>query len=100
MLKIKDNVDLKELKRFGFKIVQDDYEFKTMGEEELFDNYYGILAYKHLGSNFTIIIENDEYDREIKIIPNNNVPFKITLDYQLSLLYDLIKADLVEKVED
>ena len=100
MLKIKDNVDLKELEKFGFKIEQDDKEFDSMDEDELFDNYYCTLAYKPLGNNYYLIIQNDEYSREINILPSNNIPFKVSLTFQLDVLYDLIKADLVEKVED
>lgn len=99
MLKIKDNVDLRELEKFGFRIEQDDKEFASMNEDNLFDNYYCTLAYKPLGSNYYLIVQNDEYSREINIVPQNNIPFKVTLTFQLEALYDLITAGLVEKVD-
>jgi len=73
MLKIKDNVDLKELEQFGFTVVDDDYIW--LEEEE---NIY-----------------IDRYKRTINIC--SNLEDEI---YNLDVLYDLIKADLVEKVEE
>lgn len=74
MLKIKDNVDLKELEKYGFDIEQ-------LKDEE--DQIYGfdsnLLFYKDSG---------------IIIIPWNNQ------DKCLNTLYDLIKDDLVEKVKE
>lgn len=74
MLKIKDNVDLKELEKFGFDIEQ-------LKDED--DQIYGfdsnLLFYK---------------DSKIIFIPWNEQ------EKSLNTLYDLIKADLVEKVED
>ena len=74
MLKIKDDVDLKELEKFGCDLEQ------TKDKDDLiwgFDS--GLLFYKD--------------GREI-ILPWNN---QYTA---LNTLYDLIKADLVEKVSD
>ena len=79
MLKIKDNVDLKELEKFGFRY--------SIGEDQhyYFDNI-GIF----IGDNLEIVISfNDDDYCELEIV--------LSL---LNLLYDLIKADLVEKVED
>ena len=82
MLKIKDNVDLKELKKYGFKIRKEIPFYITKKErnkeEKIFvcgqsgrDIGYGIK-----GRNFGYGIWN------------------------LDILYDLIKDDLVEKVEE
>ena len=84
MLKIKDNVDLKELEKFGFKY---DKEMK----------YY----YKHcLGTfnKFIILTENDVDSFKGQIVFYNDSAFNTTL--YLDTLYDLIKADLVEKVKE
>ena len=73
MLKIKDNVNLKELEKFGFDIKQ------TKEEDDLiygFDS--NLLFYKETG----IIILT--WNRQ---------------ETAMNTLYDLIKADLVEKVE-
>lgn len=78
-LRIKDNVALKELEKFGFRYsIGEDYHY-------YFDNV-GIF----IGDDLEIIISfnNDDYC-ELEIV--------LSL---LNLLYDLIKADLVEKVED
>lgn len=84
MLKIKDNVDLKELEKFGFKY---DEEMK----------YY----YKHCLGTFNkfLVSTIDDIDTcKGQIIFYNDSEFNATL--YLDTLYDLIKADLVEKVKD
>ena len=75
MLKIKDNVDLKELEKFGFK---------------LYKGYYK----KHLEfSGIEIFV-----DVEQRIIERSN-QFVFTKVYE-DEIQDLIKADLVEKVQE
>ena len=84
MLKIKDDVDLKELEKYGFKY---DEEMK----------YW----YKHcLGTfNIFIVLTEDDIDSfKGQIVFYNDSAFNTTL--YLDTLYDLIKADLVEKVEE
>lgn len=78
MLKIKDNVDLKELEKFGFKL-----EFR------------GKYQYGY-----------DKYDISIEIQDDRTLDTVSPLDYNLEdtksfmdVLYDLIKADLIEKIE-
>lgn len=93
MLKIKNDVDLRVLEKYGFKVlVQDDSNLEI-------DEYYCNLAYKDVGNHYSIVIENDMYNRQITICPNSNFPLKVSLNWQLDLLYDLIKDNLVEKVE-
>lgn len=80
MLKIKDNVDLKELKKYGFKIEPEkSYYYKDYIDYELFVWITKGYDYKPK----YVYIEPKEYSM---IISNFNI------------LYDLIKADLVEKV--
>ncbi len=80
MLKIKDNLDQLQLEKFGFKKYED-------GE---YSSYH-----KTKKENAEIIIEKDKY---ISINPyGENDIIKNSL---LDTLYDLIKADLVEKVDD
>lgn len=74
MLKIKDNIDLKELEKFGFDSKQ------TKEKDDLiygFDS--NLLFYKETG---------------IIRLPWNSQ------ETAMNTLYDLIKADLVEKVSD
>lgn len=76
MLKIKDNVDLKELEKFGFK--PDEY-----------DLFY---EYQLKSKCKDIIMIN---------MRNKNFGFYQTYNGKsYDILYDLIKAGLVEKVED
>ena len=84
MLKIKDNVDLKELEKFGFttsKKVKDKYNFDTKLVKAVFksENDFNTMTI----SNKKTIDLTDVYE-DIK---------------WLDTLYDLIKADLVEKVD-
>lgn len=74
MLKIKDNVDLKEL--------QDKYNLSYDSDSD----YEGGWSYETLDKDGVFI---DLWDRQINGIDATS----------LELLYDLIKADLVEKVE-
>lgn len=82
MLKIRDNVDLKELEKFGFKYIEDSLTKKP---------YYFKKTY----------LENDDDDRICYHIEVNTRKIIISrLDGDLdNTLYDLIKANLVEKVE-
>lgn len=85
MLKIKDNVDLKELEKYGMvynpssECYDDDYNFINL-----------------------CIYENDR----IIQVDINDSSLGFSKDYAKSvikaehILYDLIKADLVEKVEE
>lgn len=88
MLKIKDNIDLKELKKYGF-------EYTTWFEPS---------AEKNADIGFcnsildVMIVDNGEKVKDKKIKINE---FNTTLSYEeLDGLYDLIKDGLVEKVED
>lgn len=74
MLKIKDNVDLKELEKFGFDLEQTKDEF-----DQIWGFDRGLLFYK---------------DSRTIILPWYNQ------DTALDILYDLIKADYVEKVKE
>ena len=74
MLKIKDNVDLKELEKYGFDLEQTKDKF-----DQVYGFDKGLLFYK---------------DSNTIILPWNNQ------STALDVLYDLIKADLVEKVDE
>lgn len=74
MLKIKDNVDLKELEKFGFELNSKEWFEK--------DANNGYLYVKPIS-------------KEIVYSPVNTAR-----DIECNDLYDLIQAGLVEKVED
>lgn len=78
MLKIRDDVDLKELEKFDFKE-------KTRWYEK-------IIEYKW---NDKLYIYVDKDDKNIQISTYDG--YDAYLD---NTLYDLIKADLVEKIDD
>lgn len=76
MLKIKDNVDLKELEKFGFK-------YFNNGSYKIYeiDNWNSWIGVELKDRIIQIGVEDYKYIEE-------------------NVLFDLIKADLVEKVED
>ena len=76
MLKIKDNVDVKELEKFGFNCYSEE---KQLYDKQLYDDIEEINIYKD--KEICIALDGWETNR-------------------LDTLYDLIKADLVEKVSD
>lgn len=85
MLKIKDNINLKELEKFGFttsKKVKDKYNFDTKLVKAVFkseDDFNAMTISNKRSIDLTDYFENINW---------------------LDTLYDLIKANLVEKVED
>lgn len=81
MLKIKDNVDLKELEKYGFKKEPEkSYYYKSCSEGEL----------------FIWITRGEKYKPRHIYFESENYTMILT---ELDELYNLIKADLVEKVE-
>lgn len=87
MLKIKDNVDLKELEKFGFIFQKDDFFQDNFPACNSVDTY--IFWYKAGFNNYN-------YNCKVRTDNRKLVDFN---DCILDTLYDLIKADLVEKVE-
>ena len=82
MMKIKSNVDLKELKKFGFKLEPEKaYYYFNVEECEIF--IWVTKGYDYKPRH--IYVETKEHS----VILSN-----------LSIIYDLIKADLVEKVDE
>lgn len=81
MLKVKDNVGLKELEKFGFVKAPMLYLKKIERTSEFIDE--------------TKVIYIEELTREISIKKG-----LLNIDVELDTIYDLIQANLVEKVED
>lgn len=81
MLKIKDNVDLKELEKFGFYYLKKER------------NYYKLVLLDRDSAEMRYWIDIDtriiEFDDDSTTILNCD-----------STIYDLTKEDLVEKVSD
>ena len=87
MLKLKDNIDLKELEKYDFCEYEEDT--KIDGTSILYDKY----CYK----NFFIYITEDRkiYGEQCDYIRGN-----VLGNENFDTLYDLIKADLIEKVDE
>lgn len=82
MLKIKDNVDLKELEKFGFCKID---EFGIINY-----SFYEFPFNLRVSSYKIIMLEYEEIDSLYGEVDN----------IILQKLYDLIKADMVVKVDD
>ena len=83
MLKIKDSVNLKELEKFGFEYDEDN-------------NYYFYYGFTRPDCNSEIRMYVDKYDRII----TTGFDIYVAEDKIHDKIYDLIKAGLVEKVEE
>ena len=93
MLKIKDNVDLKELEKFGFKPKYDEDTGKIKAYEKIKkeEEYMGLsVTIETTKSKIRIFRRTD---KEWRINPYNEY-------FDVDTLYDLIKADFVEKASD
>lgn len=89
MLKIKDNVDLKELEKLGFY-------FDSVGDSDKY--YYSKTIYEgRRGQSFDITI----YSKNREVMGwANGADGDGQENHIDNTLYDLIKADLVEKIEE
>ena len=101
MLKIKDNVDLKELEKFGIKPI---YSCNNLTGETYI---MCLVSERYVGKFGVLKLYPKKKGLQIlgKTISNNNrdlylFRFEYDTYVDIDLLYDLIKADLVEKVKD
>ena len=92
MLRIKKEVDLKELEKFGFKLNENEIYYEKNFLAEFFEGEeeHQILVYKS-ERNIALEIMNNDYtyhsfDEELGRIEDT--------------IYDLITAGIVEKVEE
>lgn len=91
MLKIKDNIDLKELEKYGF--IKDTYGDFV---KELKANVRQCQDYKN-----SIMVDGTHHIGKVGFVVQDIEEKKgYCLDEELITLYDLIKYDLVEKVDD
>ena len=96
MLKIKNNLDLKELEKYGFKYVEWNYDHEYGFSPKLYvKDMWKDNKWTH---KINIII--DTKDRFIDI--RNGKDFRLLTSKQAENKYlsDLIQAGLVEKVEE
>ncbi len=85
MLKIKDNVDLKELEKYGF------------GYNTYLNAYTIEIASDRRGACVELVIDKD---RKIRIVFGGQDTGDCGEDYIDDTLFDLIKDDLVEKMKE
>ena len=103
MLKIKDNVDLKELEKFGLKPhykISDETTGKVSIDYYSSSKYecrWGYMRLKPKKKYLCFRLPSKYFENHIKATPLF-IEDETYLD--MDLLYDLIQADLVEKVED
>lgn len=102
MLKIKDNVDLKELENFGFELNEDN-EYECVGYYPLEDD--GTRYEDENGFDYIWKIRiSTIFNRElwIEIINNGCSYYNEGPDIEelLNKIFDLIQAGLVERVSD
>ena len=83
MLKIKDDVDLKELEKFGFKYKEN----KRLPYNSTFD------------WNDMLEVKGNKEQIYIRAFDKREITVYSTCGIAIDKLFDLIKADLVEKVE-
>lgn len=104
MLKIREDVDLKELEKYGLKPL---YSLKNKNTGETTIDYLYSIKYENEVGFFRLIPRKAKKILWVywfsRIIENHagTIPLLIKDDefIDIDLLYDLIKADLVEKVE-
>ena len=92
MLKIKDNVDLKELEKFGFEY-NNEFGVGMYIKSKWYEKETNDPVYDKSKQSFSDRISLFEKDR--KFIDNYNSQTKMDYD----TLFDLIQAGLVEKVK-
>jgi len=108
MLKIKDNIDLKELEKFGYKKYTDKYDksFYADISKEDYNNYQKLRKNKsYLCPYFTGQVDIFIYSN--RIININIYVFsreQCEIDFESKnynyYIQDLIKAELIEEVEE
>lgn len=96
MLKIKDNVDLKELEKFGYHIVNFDYNRNEPIDPPIYEKLIKQINKKRNVRYLAIIIE----DRIIKLEERHQWYIAILKIISKKYIQDLIEAGLVEKVSE
>ena len=96
MLKIKDNVDLKELEKFGF-IKLNESDMKHYGYELNYENEDELNNWSTTGFAMLEVYEfdfNGKKDRTLHFYTTTNDE----VWWDVDIIFDLIQAGLVEKV--
>lgn len=89
MLKIKSNVDMKELEKFGFEYKEDPYAGKEEGKWHYYEK-----------NGLIITSLEEDFPQNERIINTEVSKFDGFDDKDIETLFDLIKANLVEKIDE
>ena len=101
MLKVKDNVDLKELEKFGFVKVKnmERYEFTIRDNRSMDLSYIGVNSTKEDGNIIVFNLENMSlWCNSIEELEDNYKKITESFETFKEKIKDLINAGLVEKV--
>ena len=94
MLKIKDNIDLKELEKYGFKYDEDSECYV----KQIFSQHTKGMFVPFVATGYLILKDDGTF---IDYLTNKYMNAEKEHKESLNKVYDdLIKADLVEKVDD
>jgi len=97
MLQIKDNIDLKELLKYGFEFNGSCYEYackeKAIDQELTVEIFVSEYHEKYI----LIYVSNDDFWEEEQ---KEDEFYYDNLYYMPNIIFDLIQAGLVEKVEE
>ena len=95
MLKIKDNVDLKELEKYGFVDYNEELYLDEIGSGLVIGWAFGVLAIEKDTRRIKVMV-NTKTQKKLNVYGDENI-----IDaYITENLYDLIKDGLVEKVDN
>lgn len=97
MLKLRDDVNIKELEKYGFHIMVTDEELEEKMKKDNID-FYCNMAHKKMGNHFELVIENDECYRQLTIVPDTTFGLNLCISWQLDDIYELIDAGIIERV--
>ena len=100
MLKIKDDVKLEELKKFGFKETDNRKWVYIESKTTYFyrDNKKQLKKEQHTELIYINRYRQIGINTDIKVFPAEEIRGYGSSINHLDVIYDLIKADLVEKV--
>lgn len=97
MLVLKKDVKVKELEKYGFKVLVTEDKLPCIHSSD----FYCTMAYKDVGLYYRILIENDDCYRQVTIVSKGKKSLGMTfLNWQLNDIYELIKDNMLERVEE
>lgn len=99
MLVVAHDKKVEDFKKYGFKVLVTDEELEKRMETDPVE-LYCTMAYIPLGNHFNLIIENDEFCKQLTIVPDDSMTLKFCLSWELDLIYRLQKDGMIECLQD